>query len=70
MTGRPLTRAANYGEQALHQNSSIAFKLALQQIPRVVMTDVAYQLRKDNGHAADGDLESASTADDLSTDKG
>lgn len=34
----------SYWSHALHQNSSIAFKLALQQIPRVVVTDVAYQM--------------------------
>jgi hypothetical protein len=41
----------SYWEHALHQNSSIAFKLTLQQMPRVVVTDVAYQLHKYNGHA-------------------
>ena len=41
----------NFWEHALHQNSSIAFKLTLQQMERVVVTDVAYQLRKQNGHA-------------------
>ena len=52
----------NYWEQALHQNSSIAFKLALQQIPRVVMTDVSYQLHKFNGHTDDQHTESALAA--------
>ncbi|MBI4277200.1 MAG: APC family permease [Armatimonadetes bacterium] len=32
----------NFLEQALHHNSSVIFKLALQDIPRVVATDVAY----------------------------
>lgn len=40
----------NFWEHALHQNSSITFKLALQSIPRVVVTDVAYQLGAFNGH--------------------
>jgi amino acid transporter len=31
-------------EQALHANTSISFKLALQRMPRVVVTDVAYQI--------------------------
>ncbi|MBI5876445.1 MAG: APC family permease [Chloroflexi bacterium] len=34
----------SYWEHALHQNSSIVFKLALQSMPRVVVTDVTYQL--------------------------
>ena len=33
-----------YVKQALHANTSIAFKLALQRMPRVVVTDVAYQI--------------------------
>ncbi len=32
----------NMIEQALHQNTTLIFKLALQQIPMVVVTDVAY----------------------------
>lgn len=32
----------NMIEQALHQNTSVIFKLALQDIPMVVVTDVAY----------------------------
>jgi hypothetical protein len=34
----------HYLEQALHQNATVIFKLALQHIPRVVVTDVAYPL--------------------------
>ncbi len=34
----------NLIEQALHQNTTVIFKLALQQIPMVVVTDVAYPL--------------------------
>ena len=34
----------NYLEQALHSNTTIQFKLALQQLERVVVTDVSYQL--------------------------
>lgn len=34
----------NLVEQTLHQNTSIIFKLALQDIPMVVVTDVAYPL--------------------------
>lgn len=34
----------NVVEQALHQNTTVIFKLALQQIPMVVVTDVAYPL--------------------------
>jgi amino acid transporter len=34
----------NYWDHALHANSSIMFKLALQQMDRVAVTDVAYQL--------------------------
>ncbi len=34
----------NYWEQALHSNTTIQFKLALQQLERVVVTDVSYQL--------------------------
>lgn len=34
----------NMVEQALHQNTTLIFKLALQQIPMVVVTDVAYPL--------------------------
>ena len=34
----------NLIEQALHQNTSVIFKLALQHIPRVVVTDVAFPL--------------------------
>ena len=34
----------SYYEQALHANTSIAFKLALQRMPHVVVTDVAYQI--------------------------
>ncbi len=30
--------------QALHANTSIAFKLALQRMPRVIVTDVSYQI--------------------------
>ncbi len=37
----------NYFEQALHSNTTIQFKLALQQLPRVVVTDVSYQLHTD-----------------------
>jgi amino acid transporter len=33
-----------YWDHALHANSSIMFKLALQQLDRVAVTDVAYQL--------------------------
>ena len=36
----------NYWDHALHANSSIMFKLALQQMDRVAVTDVAYQLHK------------------------
>jgi amino acid transporter len=35
----------NLFEQALHQNTTVIFKLALQHIPGVVVTDVAYPLR-------------------------
>ena len=34
----------NYWEQALHSNSTIGLKLALQRMGRVVVTDVSYQL--------------------------
>ncbi len=34
----------NLVEQALHQNTTLIFKLALQHIPMVVVTDVAYPL--------------------------
>ena len=34
----------NLVEQALHQNTTVIFKLALQHIPMVVVTDVAYPL--------------------------
>ena len=34
----------NYWEQALHSNSSIGLKLALQRMKRVVVTDVSYQM--------------------------
>ncbi|MBI1802401.1 MAG: APC family permease [Chloroflexi bacterium] len=40
----------SYWEHVLHQNSSIVFKLALQQMDHVVVTDVAYQLHRGNGH--------------------
>lgn len=33
--------------QALHANTSIRFKLALQHLPHVIMTDVAYSLHSD-----------------------
>ncbi len=36
-----------WAAQALHANTSIRFKLALQQMPRVVVTDVAYPLHSD-----------------------
>jgi hypothetical protein len=36
----------NYWDHALHANSSIMFKLALQQMDRVAVTDVAYQLHE------------------------
>ncbi len=52
----------NYWEHALHQNSSIAFKLALQQMERVVVTDVAYQLHKYNGHAHEEHRETSKVA--------
>jgi hypothetical protein len=38
----------NLVEQALHQNTTLIFKLALQHIPMVVVTDVAYSLRPDS----------------------
>ena len=34
----------NYWEQALHSNTSIGLKLALQRVGRVIVTDVSYQL--------------------------
>jgi amino acid transporter len=34
----------NLVEQALHQNATVIFKMALQQIPMVAVTDVAYPL--------------------------
>lgn len=34
----------NMVEQTLHQNTTVIFKLALQQIPKVAVTDVAYPL--------------------------
>ena len=34
----------SYVEQALHSNTTIQFKLALQRMERVVVTDVSYQL--------------------------
>lgn len=37
----------NLVEQALHQNTTLIFKLALQHIPKVVVTDVGYSLRLD-----------------------
>ena len=37
-----------WAAQVLHANTSIRFKLALQQIPRVVLTDVAYPLHGDD----------------------
>jgi amino acid transporter len=42
----------NFLEQALHQNASVIFKLALQHIPHVVVTDVAYPLHLTDGHGA------------------
>jgi hypothetical protein len=36
-----------YIEQALHSNTTIQFKLALQRMERVVVTDVSYQLHTD-----------------------
>jgi hypothetical protein len=42
----------NYWDHALHANSSIMFKLALQQMDRVAVTDVAYQLHNQHGQAA------------------
>ena len=38
----------NYWQQSLHSNSTIAFKLALQRMERVIVTDVSYPL-----HTAD-----------------
>jgi hypothetical protein len=37
----------SYVEQALHSNTTIQFKLALQRMERVVVTDVSYQLHTD-----------------------
>lgn len=37
----------NLVEQALHQNTTVIYKLALQNIPMVVVTDVAYPLYPD-----------------------
>ncbi len=37
----------SYLEQALHSNTTIQFKLALQRMERVVVTDVSYQLHTD-----------------------
>ncbi len=37
----------NLVEQALHQNTTLIFKLALQHVPKVVVTDVGYSLRLD-----------------------
>lgn len=34
----------NLVEQALHQNATVIFKLALQDIPMVAVTDVGYPL--------------------------
>jgi len=34
----------HYLEQVLHQNATVIFKLALQHIRQVVVTDVAYPL--------------------------
>ncbi len=51
----------NYWEHALHQNSSIAFKLALQTMDRVVVTDVAYQLHKYNEQRTDQKVETVSS---------
>jgi hypothetical protein len=45
----------NFWDHALHANSSIMFKLALQQMDRVAVTDVAYQLHK-HQHAPNGEL--------------
>jgi hypothetical protein len=42
----------NFLEQALHQNATVIFKLALQHIPNVVVTDVAYPLHLPDGHTA------------------
>lgn len=39
-----------YWEQALHSNSTIAFKLALQRMERVVVTDVSYPLHTTEAH--------------------
>jgi amino acid transporter len=36
----------NFVTQTLHQNSTVIFKLALQQLDRVAVTDVAYQLHR------------------------
>lgn len=36
----------NLFEQALHQNATVIYKLALQHIPNVVVTDVAFPLRE------------------------
>ena len=36
-----------WAAQVLHANTSIRFKLALQQMSRVVVTDVAYPLHGD-----------------------
>ncbi len=37
----------SYWEQVLHSNSSIGFKLALQRMERVIVTDVSYPLHTD-----------------------
>jgi hypothetical protein len=51
----------NFLEQALHQNATVIFKLALQHIPHVVVTDVAYPL-----HLTDGHIAAAAVSTDLS----
>jgi len=41
-------------EQMLHQNSAYIFSLALQNIDRVVVTTVPYQLHHENGKNGNG----------------
>ena len=51
----------NLIEQTLHQNTTVIFKLALQDIPMVVVTDVAYPLRPEEPNGIMGVIPGAET---------
>lgn len=48
-----------YWEQGLHQNSQIIFDLALQELPRVTLTKVPYQIHHQHPHSTNGHIELA-----------